>query len=340
MDQIIEDALNELTKNEKNDTEICDKIAPEFYKIIEDFTTDIRNTFPEYIPVIEKWWKTDGTEEEKDLQCKMLFDHCLKVYPVKMFDIFKKNPLLFEEDVEFLPGINFKELWVGISEKSQMAIWNYLLAILNSITSSMKVPGFSGNIFEQFDQTEIGEKLEETMKNMHNIFQSEPETPENFGEHIKGITKGKIGKLAFELAEETAKSLNIDENMTSTQDIFSSFMKNPGKMIDIVKNMGAKLDEKMNKGEIDENEIMNEGMEMINKMKDIPGFGDLSKIFGNFENMLPKDLTKAQQGAVGTKMKQNSKISKIKERMNRKREKKRDPELEKIEDIKKLLGSE
>lgn len=328
MDKIIEEALNELDS-------IQPPIAPEFYKIIEDFINDIHNTFPEYTTITEKWWKMNGTQEEKEYQCKMVFDHCLKVYPLKMFDIFKKNPDIFQEDIEFLPGINFKELWVGISDKSKLAIWNYLLAILKSLTSSTKVPGLHENIFDKFNEDEIGEKLEETMKNMHNIFQSEAEVP-NFEEHIKGITTGKIGKLAFELAEETAKSLNIDENMTSTQDIFSNFMKNPGKMMDIVKNMGAMLDEKMSNGEIDENEIMNEGLEMMNKMKDIPGFGDLSKLFGNFE--MP-NLSKSQKGAADTKLKQNSKITKIKERMNRKREKKRDPDLEKIEDLKKMLKS-
>ena len=330
MDEIIEEALNELDSLETSFT-----IDPEFYKIIEDFISDIHNTFPEYIQITEKWWKVNGTQEEKESQCKMVFDHCLKIYPMKMFDIFKKNPEIFQEDIEFLPGINFKEVWVGISDKSKVAIWNYLLAIIKSLTSSMKVPGLNKNIFEQFNEDEMGEKLEETMKNMHKMFQTEPETPD-FENHIKGITTGKIGKLAFELAEETAKSLNIDENMTSTQDIFSNFMKNPGKMMDIVKNMGAMLDEKMNNGEIDENEIMNEGIEMINKMKDIPGFGDISKLFGNLENMMPKDLSNAQKGAVNTKLKQETKLTKIKERMNRKREKKRDPDLEKIENIKKL----
>ena len=63
----------------------------------------------------------------------------------------------------------------------------------------MKVPGLNKNIFDHFNEDEMGEKLEETMKNMHKMFQTEPETPD-FEKHIKGITTGKIGKLAFELA--------------------------------------------------------------------------------------------------------------------------------------------
>jgi hypothetical protein len=102
-----------------------------------------------------------------------------------------------------------------------------------------------------------------------------------------------------------------------------------------VKNMGSKLDEKMKSGDIDESEIMNEGMEMLNKMKDIPGFGDLNKMFGNIENLFAQ--TPMQQGAMQTKVNQNTKLQKMKDRMNKKREAKRDPELAKIEDIKSML---
>lgn len=349
MDEILEEALNELCmEKEPNEKEVFDvvenmidqiTIAPEFYNIIEDFVTDVRNTFPEYIPVIEKWWKSDVTPEEKEEQCKFVFTHCLKTVPVKIFDILKQNPEMFEsEDTEFLPGIVFRDLWkTDISEKTRAVIWKYLQAILNSITSSVKIPGFDENIFEHFQESDIGEKLEETMKTVHSMFGAEI-PKEGVEEQFQKMTQGKIGKLAFELAEETAKDLSMDENVTSTQDIFTNLLKNPTKMMNIVKNMGSKLEEKMSAGEIDENEIINEGMEMIQKMKDMPGFGDLSKIFGNFENMIPKDLTNAQKGHAGSKIKQNAKLTKMKERMNRKREKKRDPELEKIENLKKMLG--
>jgi len=331
MDKIIEDAFEELSKSTETDTkkepdEV--KISPEFKSIIDDFVKDIRVTFPEYIRITDKWW--DGSEE----QTKFVFNHCLRKFPAKIFDIIKRDPQMFEgPDTEFLPGIVFKYLWESeISDKTRSAIWKYLQSILNSITNSIKVPGFNEDILEHFNQEEMGEKLEETMKSMHDMFNGQDIPEEGLEEKFHKMTQGKIGKLAFELAEETAKNLSMDENITSTQDIFTSLLKNPTKLLGIVQNMGSKLEEKMNSGEIDESEIMNEGMEMIQKMKDMPGFGDLSKIFSNFENM----PTKAQKGQLETKMKQNSKITKMKERMNKKL--KKDPELEKIENIKKMLG--
>jgi len=357
MDDFLDKMLDELTQSEKKadpesgsvESEPVESvetinIVPEFYTIIDDFVKDIQITFPEYIPVVEKWWNSNADPVQKDEQCKFVFRHCLKVIPLKLFDILQKNAKLFEEnDTEFLPNIFFKDLWNScISENTRNVIWKYLHAIMNAITKSMKLDGFEKNIFDHFNSEEMVEKLKETMDTVHNIFNGDSgstgetsEVPKDLHDHFQDMTKGKIGQLAFELAEETAKNLNLDENITNTQDIFANLMKNPTKLMNIVKNMGSKLDEKMKSGDIDESEIMNEGMDMLNKMKDIPGFGDLNKMFGNFENLFAQ--TPMQQGAMQTKVKQDAKIQKMKDRMNKKRQAKKDPELEKIEDIKSML---
>jgi len=364
MDEFLEKMLDELEssiKQEKNDSEADPDqeeetdmsseilsgltehitIAPEFYKIVEDFIDDIQLTFPEYIPIIKKWWNKDAEGEEKDEQCKFVFNHCLKVLPVKMFDVLQQNAEMFNsDDTEFLPNIIFKNLWNSeITENTRKAIWKYLQSLISVITSSVKIDGFEKNILHHFSPDEMTSKIKETMNNVNQLFggtasEKTEEEKKDIQDHFQEMTKGKIGKLAFELAEETAKSLNLDD-ATTAQDAFANLMKNPSKLMGIVQNMGNKLDEKMKQGDIDESEIMKEGMDMLSKMKDIPGFGDLSKMFGNF-NM--PDLNNAQKGAYDTKIKQNAKLAKMKERMNRKR-KGRDPELAKIEDIKKMLES-
>ena len=92
--------------------------------------------------------------------------------------------------------------------------------------------------------------------------------------------KGKLGKIAMELAEQTATDLNLDlENTGSAGDIFQKLFKNPSKLMGMVKNIGSKLDEKIKSGEIKESEIMEEGMELLNKMKDMPGLGNMQKMF-------------------------------------------------------------
>jgi hypothetical protein len=51
-------------------------------------------------------------------------------------------------------------------------------------------------------------------------------------EHISGMLDGKLGKLAREIAEETAEGLNIDmENVTDMKGVFNNLIKNEIKNI-------------------------------------------------------------------------------------------------------------
>jgi hypothetical protein len=68
--------------------------------------------------------------------------------------------------------------------------------------------------------------------------------------------EGKLGKLAMELAEETANELDLDMNdAKSATDVFQKLFKNPGKLMGMVKTVGSKLDEKLKSGEIKESEL-------------------------------------------------------------------------------------
>ena len=49
----------------------------------------------------------------------------------------------------------------------------------------------------------------------------------------------------------------------------------------LVKKVGSKLDTKLKSGQIDEKELMSEASELMRKMKDMPGMG-------NMEEMLKK----------------------------------------------------
>ena len=78
-------------------------MSQEFHKIICDFVSDLKTTFPEYTPLMDKWWKND------EKSCKFVFEHCQKKMPPRFFDILNKNEDMFKEashvDTEFLPSI-------------------------------------------------------------------------------------------------------------------------------------------------------------------------------------------------------------------------------------------
>ena len=90
---------------------------------------------------------------------------------------------------------------------------------------------------------------------------------------------GKIGQLAREIAEETAANLNMDfDNATNMKDVFSKLIKNPTKLMELVKTVGDKLDYKLKSGELKESEMIQEATEIMNKMKNMPGMGNIQSM--------------------------------------------------------------
>ena len=164
----------------------------EFQKIIKDFINDIISTFPEYEPIINKWWKlkdfshieneierlaeiTKNEEERMDF----IFKYCLTVFPERFFEILYQNNNLFSDNnntnTEFLPGISFKYLMnCDISETTRETIWKYLQLIMMALASSVKNnTAFSetAKLFDSLNKEEFKDKLEETMEKMQEIFE-------------------------------------------------------------------------------------------------------------------------------------------------------------------------
>ena len=137
------------------------------------------------------------------------------------------------------------------------------------------------------------------MPNMEDAFKSAFEgMPDAAGihEHLKGLFDGKIGKLAKELAEEMSGDLlnmfgEDGGEIKNTQDIFKKFMKNPKKIMELMKTVGAKLEAKMKDGDISKEDIMKEASELMGKMK---GMGNGKE----FQEMM-KNLTKNMGGLGG-----------------------------------------
>ena len=94
--------------------------------------------------------------------------------------------------------------------------------------------------------------------------------------HITGMLDGKLGRLAREIAEETAGELDLDLNENAgINDVYDKLFKNPTKLMGLVKNVGSKLDTKIKSGDIKESELMEEATELMKKMKDMPGMDNM-----------------------------------------------------------------
>jgi hypothetical protein len=154
-----------------------------------------------------------------------------------------------------------------------------------------------------------------------------PATPpipdaESIHEHLSSILNGKIGKLAKEIAEETAADLNLDmENETTMKGVFQQLLKNPGKLSGIIKTVGSKLDSKLKSGELKESEIMQEASELMSKMKSMPGMNNLASMLSKMGMNVPGGMGgggKVNFGAMQSQLNKNMKQAQMRERLLKK----------------------
>ena len=160
-----------------------------------------------------------------------------------------------------------------------------------------------------------------------NMSQNIPK-PEELHEHLKGLFDGKIGTLAKEMAEEITNDLTgiLGEDyadVKTTQDVFKKLIKNPKKMMDLVKTIGGKLEKKMKSGDLNQEEIMKEATDIFGKMK---GMGGENAGFDEIIKNLAKQMggfgknAKMNTGAMNTMIKKHSYMEKMKMKLEKKKE--------------------
>lgn len=157
--------------------------------------------------------------------------------------------------------------------------------------------------------------------------QSTPPIPDAgaIHEHLSSILNGKIGKLAKEIAEETAADLDLNmENETSMKGVFQQLLKNPTKLSGIIKSVGNKLDSKLKSGELKESEIMQEASELMNKMKSMPGMNNIASMLSKMGMNMPGGMGggggggKVNFGAMQAQLQKNMKQAQMRERLMKK----------------------
>ena len=114
------------------------------------------------------------------------------------------------------------------------------------------------------------------------------------------------------------------ENVSSPEDVIKNMMKNPKKMMNIIKMIGDKIKNKMDSGDISKDELMGEASELFNKMKEMGGTEQFNDIMKKFAGGMGKGA-KFNKEALNQMMKQQA----MKERMKAKIDAKKNYTLEK-----------
>ena len=160
------------------------KMPEKFPEVIRDFLVDLSVTFPEYKYLWECWLLPSNDISE-------LYHYCLTVYPERFFDILYQNDEIFSTNSEintlFLPTVVFKMLFSlpDISENTKKTMWKYLqlvlITIMGNIQSSASF-GEAASLFEGIDETELQNKLAETVNGLSDFFKGMQEQGQGQGQ--------------------------------------------------------------------------------------------------------------------------------------------------------------
>lgn len=161
--------------------------------------------------------------------------------------------------------------------------------------------------------------------------------------HLKSLFDGKIGSLAKELAEEISEDFKefLGEDMNdvqNTSDVFKKLMKDPKKIMSLMKKVSTKLDDKMKNGDISREDIMKEAGDMFHRMKEMSGGNnDMAEMLKN----MAKTMGMGKNMRLDTNaMDRMTKMASTRDRMRANIEKKKQKQLEEIEKLKQRKQAE
>ena len=210
-------------------------------------------------------------------------------------NISNKDESMFSETICFLKNVDFKEIWTNekTTDSIKATIWQYLQTLFvigNTIVSdSDKIKNLVENLKKKRNNESLDDVSDEN-KDMINMLQNLTDNSDkaNIDENL--LTGGLIGNLAKELAEDINLddlNLNLDES-ENVNDIFGKIMSgdNPMKFMNLIQNVGNKIQSKLSNGNLDESKLLNEAQSMM---------GMLGNNNPLFDNLLNKAKTEMQQ---------------------------------------------
>ena len=330
--------------------------------VIDEFVADVMGTFPEYSAHILSWW---GDTKNID----KIITHCtLPLSPPEViYCIGTNNDIIFSDEktneeytkifkntnisTEFLPNIDFKDLWKqNLSDNTRNAIWSHLKlltkCILNLTEENMMetVVKFQMKLMMPADGCDpTSESFMENAKDMFSSFceeagvdvdaeSSETGTSSRFKDLFGGneeqfktdiedvlSSSGKLGIFAAESMEQFMEDIKQFGDIDPQE-----LMKDPKKIMGIVKKIEDQFSEKIKSGELVHSEVLTDASNMMDKLKQIKSLEKYMDIIMSLLHKFglgPKPHKKhAPPESDSVVLNRNIKNAQMKERILRKRE--------------------
>lgn len=227
----------------------------------------------------------------------LYFENCNKLGK----DFYEKNAIIFDKNLVLIDNISLYQLWNSeITDLTRDQIWKYLFtlylysySICEKINIGDLLKKFKGINFDMVDNKDIMiysviDNLNSTkrinklikhetkkLNNKHNT-NSLLDNLGNLGNLNlgEGLINGEIGKLAKEIASEInpdtfQKDLEDKDPKELLNSLFTGNLDNNSPIMGLVNTISGKIQEKINKGSINENILFNEAQDILgssNKM--------------------------------------------------------------------------
>jgi len=240
-------------------------------------------------------------------------------------------------------------LFDGIDEKDLQEKLNDTMTGLADFFKSMDTEGGAAGADEGTGTSQGTSQGTDQGHPFRNLFENmgfgngDMPTGDSLHNHLKSLFDGKIGSLAKELAEEISEDfkefLGEDVNdVQNTSDVFKKLMKDPSKIMSLMKKVSGKLDDKMKNGDISREDIMKEAGDMFHRMKEMSGGNnDMAEMLKN----MAKTMGMGKNVRLDTNaMDRMTKMASTRDRMRANIEKKKQKQQEEIEKLKQRKQAE
>lgn len=284
-----------------------------FNSNLKKFVNQIINVFPDLKEELSEYYVEILTNETSN-EDKFIKRYMRKLQNQKE-NISNKNIDLFNEPIHILKSVDFKELMERkeMTDEVRDTVWDYiqtLFVIGETIVSDSdsikklvenfkKMREADGNVeslmnIDSNDTMDGDEQVLEMLKTLSDKTKKNLENSKTPQINEELINNGLIGNLAKELAKDINLddfNLNVDENSENVNDVFSNLINgdNPMKFMNLIQNVGQKIQSKLSDGNLDQSKLVDEAQQMM---------GMLGNNNPLFENLLGKAKQEAKAGTM------------------------------------------
>jgi len=269
-----------------------------FNSTLKLFIENIIKIYPDYKDFLEDYY--DELLEKDSCNDDKYVKRFMRKFSENKEQISCKNNELFNDSICFLKNVDFKEIWECEITNTAIknTIWDYLQTLfvigetiindsdkIKSLVDSLKKKSDNESIDPSNDASNIENKeLLDMLKNL-----SDKKNKEKIEEKL--MNGGMIGDLAKELAGDINlddMNLNLDEN-AGIGDIFGKIMSgdNPMKFMNIIQNVGQKIQSKLTDGNLDQGKLLDEAQNMMGML------GNNNPLFDSLLNNAKKEMAQA-----------------------------------------------